>query len=494
MTTLDPHRQVDLPDADDRTLDDTVAFSPSEMRSRLYGDVRAEFGHAVEGIASAFVTGMLGRVSSPWLVIVIRFKDDIPVLRVSPFGGMPGFDPLAKHKRLFTKEGRGSQNLVDFFLDNSHGKIDLSATKVVGPYTIPYKRADYLGNVGTVPAGKLNRGGVLEAGKAAAVVKKHDLSQYAGIVVCGYNALDLCGWTGAGAVLCDAFSLTTTLLGHELSHGYGLDHSRRDGSDADYQDPWDIMSAATTHSASHSEYDSIGPGMNAWNMRALGWLNEKRVAVVKPDSSTTREFELGALHDRGPQTAAVDVGGYLVEFRMRDGWDAAIPRSCVLVHRREGNNTYVMVGDGGQSDLVSGGTFDDKGFLRRVTVHVLSIDERTRRARIRVDQTVLKLRIPQEVEQWPKLPVDPRPWEKPFDPRIDRLRAALDRYEQALDLGTHFADRSIATRALEELARELGGQALFEDPTCDQPGYSFAEGFAHDPDSLDLPRPDAEAD
>jgi hypothetical protein len=35
-------------------------------------------------------------------------------------------------------------NLVDFFSDMSHGKLDLSGSKVFGPFKIPYKRSDYV--------------------------------------------------------------------------------------------------------------------------------------------------------------------------------------------------------------------------------------------------------------------------------------------------------------------------------------------------------------
>ena len=59
-----------------------------------------------------------------------------------------------------------------------------------------------------------------------------------------------------------------------MGHGYGLDHSRRDGADADYQEPWDIMSTLAAYSAPDPDYANRGPGLNAWNMRGRGWLDE----------------------------------------------------------------------------------------------------------------------------------------------------------------------------------------------------------------------------
>ena len=36
-------------------------------------------------------------------------------------------------------------------------------------------------------------------------------------------------------------SLSPSAIGQEMGHGYRLDHSRVDGSSADYMDPWDII-------------------------------------------------------------------------------------------------------------------------------------------------------------------------------------------------------------------------------------------------------------
>ncbi len=235
-------------------------------------------------------------------------------------------------------------NMVDYFLDNSHGKIDVSDSHVVGVYTIPYNRADYIGN-STPQPGKIDRGGVLDAGRAAASAKKVDLAAYAGVVVCGYKVLDLCGFVGGMAALCDSNTLSPDVLGQEMAHGYGSDHSSLDGSPLEYGDPWDTMSTWSPYSAAHPDYVRVGPGLNASNMRLRGWLNEGRVVTIPREETVTRDVAIGPLHDRGIQAAALDIGGFLVELRIRDRWDAGIPHSCVLVHRVDGNRS---VPDGGE--------------------------------------------------------------------------------------------------------------------------------------------------
>jgi hypothetical protein len=64
-----------------------------------------------------------------------------------------------------------------------------------------------------------------------------------------------------------------------MDHGYGLDHSRADGSSADYKDPWDTMSSGVSlaNMAPDPNYTAVGPGLNAWNMRSRGWLDDNRV-------------------------------------------------------------------------------------------------------------------------------------------------------------------------------------------------------------------------
>jgi hypothetical protein len=75
------------------------------------------------------------------------------------------------------------------------------------------------------------------------------------------------------------------------------------------------MSTANAYSASHDEFDSVGPGLNAWNMRSQGWLDESRVWRGS-GTSFDSTIELRPLHRRElPGLLAAELpGGYLAEF------------------------------------------------------------------------------------------------------------------------------------------------------------------------------------
>src|SRR5262249_14309016 len=114
-----------------------------------------------------------------------------------------------------------------------------------------------------------------------------------------------------------------TALGHEMGHGYGLSHSRIDGSDQDCQDPWDIMSInAWPTPAPDLDYGRRGPGLNAANMRGRGWLDDSRVWGA-PLGDFNQTIQLRPLHRHDlPGILAAELppieigrGRYIVEFR-----------------------------------------------------------------------------------------------------------------------------------------------------------------------------------
>lgn len=272
-------------------------------------------------------------------------------------------------------------NMVHFFKDMSHQKLNLSSSRVFGWYTLDYNRADYSGNQSHME-GKINRNELIEVSKTNATNAGVPLSAFAGVVVSVSGATDLFGLLNRMAAVCDSTNLQPSLLGQEMGHGYGLDHSRIDGSEVDYQDRWDVMSTANAFEASNLDFTQVGPGLNAWNMRSRGWLNES--LVWRNSSSTFEEvITLRPLHriDLAGLLSA-EIGEFLVEFRPKEGWDAAIPRSCILVHKFANNHSYLMRSLKGNSDIVAGDKFVSSD--NKIEVDVISINELNRNASIRL--------------------------------------------------------------------------------------------------------------
>jgi hypothetical protein len=319
-------------------------------------------------------------MQSPWAVILCKFTDGDD----EPF-------PLQYYKDLFTKDEAGSPwNMVRYFHDYSHGNLDLSGTQVFGWFKLNKSVADYNS------LGSQARDQLIKWARAAAVTHGVDLSPFFSVVVCTNRWQDIgASPTLSGVVAQGPLTQIPRLLGHEMGHVYGLMHSRIDGSQTDYQDPWDIMSAANDFSATDQEFTLIGPGLNAWNMRSRGWLDETRV-WKGPDAGFDETVTLRPLarHDLSGYLAAEIPGGYLVEFRVRDGWDGAIPRAAVLIHRFDGGHSYLMPGNLGTSDLVAGDSFGDpepvnplpvkSWFNSFERVDVVSIDAGAQQAKIRL--------------------------------------------------------------------------------------------------------------
>jgi hypothetical protein len=182
------------------------------------------------------------------------------------------------------------------------------------------------------------------------------------------------------AALCDSLSLSPSLLGQEMGHGYGLDHARLQGSTDDYRDPWDVMSTAAYPGmeVDNAEFTKIGPGLNAWNMRGRGWLDEARV-WQPPTSAWSGSIQLRPLHRTDlAGFLAAQLGDYLLEFRVPQRWDAAIGDPCVLVHRFEDNHSYLMPAVSGAQSVLAGDKFQVGDlrypFLPYMAAEVTSID------------------------------------------------------------------------------------------------------------------------
>jgi len=62
-------------------------------------------------------------------------------------------------------------------------------------------------------------------------------------------------------------------------------------------------------------------------------------------------------HDLEGYLTAELPGGYLAEFRVREGWDGSIPRPAVLIHRFAAGASYIQLGNFGNQDLIEGDSF-----------------------------------------------------------------------------------------------------------------------------------------
>jgi hypothetical protein len=330
--------------------------------------------------------GIVRRIWSPWAILLTCFQDDPPFAQLTP---------IDHYKKLFTSAGANTMNVVNCFSDMSHGKLDLSGSQVFGWYRLTTKRSNYIGNVSYQPAGKLNREGLRDAAKAAAVAAGVPLTNFAGVCVASPDTTDLCGWVGGMAALCDDNSLSPSWLGQEMGHGYGLNHARMEGDEEirgcpgptpDYQDQWDLMSTGCWSNvmASNPDFGTVGPGLNAWNMRSRGWLNERRVwSPMDPTVPWDETLILRPLHQ--PSEAgwlAADLGPYLVELRVREKWDAAIPRSCVLVHRFQDGHSCLQRSVNRNQDLVKGDRFVGNRLSGSYELEVLEIDEGNKSATV----------------------------------------------------------------------------------------------------------------
>jgi hypothetical protein len=293
--------------------------------------------------------------ATPWAILLCKFNDD----NSGPIYPRQRFDEL------FTSAGNGKFNMIDYFRDMSHGKLDLNGSRVFPPrretewYTISHPSSDYLGSNTPV----LGRSALLTWARDAAAAKGDDLSGFYNIVVVMNTATDLYGSLN-GVATDDGrnpgngmSSLSPSLLGQEMGHGYGLDHARIEGSTADYMDPFDIMSTVGAFMAAHpffTERDArgnpiflIGPGLNAATMSRFGWLDNSRV-WTSSSSSKKSTVKLRPLHRPDlPGYLCARVNDMFIEFRMNDRWDGAFPEPVVLFHDFFDGHSYLRLADDG---------------------------------------------------------------------------------------------------------------------------------------------------
>jgi hypothetical protein len=316
-------------------------------------------------------------MQTPWAILLCKFKDD------------PAPDPVwpkSRYEELFTSAGSGKSNLVDYFRDMSSGRVDLSGSQVFGPLTIDKNRADY--------KGRDSRNDLLQWARDAAIADKVKVGDFFSVAVIMLNPTDMFGGPN-GCCLDDGrdpgngmSSLSPSFAGQEMGHVYGLDHSRADGSAADYMDNWDVMSTASNcWMFPHPDFNELdkranpiflaGPGLNAPNMWSMGWLVMTRVWNADSEHFGTTVQLRPLHHPELPGYLAARIGTLFFEFRVKSGWDRAIPEAVVLVHDFNDGHSYIYRDNAGNQGFTAGSVLevgdpsDPLGSYLKVTVSAI---------------------------------------------------------------------------------------------------------------------------
>jgi len=173
-------------------------------------------------------------MQSAWAVILCKFQEPTD----------PQYQMFSEqyYRDLFTAADKGSPwNMVRYFSDYSHGNLDLSGSEVFGVYQLA-QTVKYYNEQGQAARGKL-----INWARQAATDSGVNLAQFYSTVVCTNGWHDIGAWsypeTPPYGVVAMGPTAVPATLGEEMGHVYGLMHSRIEGSDADYQDMWDGMSA-----------------------------------------------------------------------------------------------------------------------------------------------------------------------------------------------------------------------------------------------------------
>lgn len=358
----------------------------------------------------------------PWAILLCRFKDDanepgqttLSTLHsqwVAKYGSTwvdnnlspdAAADPrtiLNLYQMFFTNAGTGTYNSVRFWDEMSHGSIDVSGSHVFAcklDMTIAEGAA-----LAQTPGGAQYQDAIFKKAKAALA------SQY-GVnwktfyaVAVSFQSPDYGAqggqYDGGPGVYMDIRFLRNQGMaawGQEMGHAFGLDHSRQDGSNDDYQDMWDAMSTLNAFcNTPDPNYGTRGIGLNAWNMRGRHWLDESRIWKGQGQNAFSATVTLRPLHRRdlagylGAELPGIGSdSNYLVEFRVPADWDSNIPKATVMIHRFEGpigqflgTHSYLEKGTKGQVALSVGDVFE-VGNGPYVSADVQSIDAGTNTA------------------------------------------------------------------------------------------------------------------
>ena len=239
----------------------------------------------------------------------------------------------------------GTGGLADYYAAVTRGAVSMAGSSVRGWFTIPQTIAAVRAFSHGGPGGDRNRSFQLcvDAARGAGVTPP------AGDFVAVVTSPEVDLWGGGGSRAFLGVNHELAAFGHEISHGFGLNHSHSENVSApcggvlsEYHDAYDVMSwACETMLTPTANFGFGGPGFNAFHMDRMGWLGRSEILTFGANGTRSATTTLTALYRVGfggtrmirvPYDPADLNRYYTLELRMPTGWDAGFGTPVVLIH------------------------------------------------------------------------------------------------------------------------------------------------------------------
>lgn len=282
---------------------------------------------AISPVASAQSRPYRGSI--PWSFVLCKFSD-------SP--APP--HPLSYYQQMTVNAG--TKGLADYVRAVSYGASDLNGSSVHGWYTESHTTA-YETNLSSRYQ-RLQDCLAAAASDPSPYVPPSDQRVY----VITSPGVDLVGFENCCAVGGDTVALPE--LAHEFGHGIDLEHSFSNDANyhnacwsqpGEYDNPWDLMSAANIYVDPTGDWGGGPPLLDAYHLDEMGWIPQPRVLTLGADGILSRTVTIAALSHpaasgyllaRVPFDSSDLFHYYTVEYRTADSWDTGIPGNTVLIN------------------------------------------------------------------------------------------------------------------------------------------------------------------
>jgi hypothetical protein len=269
------------------------------------------------------------RGSVPWAFLLCEFSDSA----APPH-------PASYYQQMTVASG--TQGLADYVKAVSYGASDLGGSSVHGWYkeahTTAYEQSQ----------SRYQRLQDCVATAASDATQPFKPGATERVYVITSPGLDLVGFENCCAVGGDTVALPE--LAHEFGHGIDLEHSFSNDQNyqnacwsqpAEYDNPWDLMSAANVFVDPTHEWGGGPPFLDGYHLDEMGWLPQPRVFTLGSDGILSRTVTLAALTHpeasgyllvRVPFDANDLFHYYTVEYRTVDSWDSGIPSNIAMIN------------------------------------------------------------------------------------------------------------------------------------------------------------------